>query len=69
MDHTPGGASVTVAKTGVAIGETATVTVSAPMSSLTNFMDWAFAGVTIDSTAEMRIEEQATWADGTRACP
>lgn len=69
MDHTTGGAAVTLAHTGTSIGETAIVTVSAPNQSLTGFMDWVFGGVTIDSTAEMRIEQAITWTPVTLPCP
>lgn len=53
-----------------AVGEGVIVTVSAPHSTLTGFLDWAFSSLnTLDSTVEIRIEQPPSWTDGTWNCP
>ncbi|MDH3470579.1 MAG: pilus assembly protein [Acidimicrobiia bacterium] len=69
MDHTAGGASVTLASTGAAAGDAVRVTVNAPWHTLTGVFDAAFGGRTIGSSAEMRIEQIPSWSDGTLPCP
>lgn len=69
MDFTTGGAQVTLASTGVAIGDSVRVTVRAPLQALTGVLDPFFGGLTVASSAEMRIERTPSWSDGIRPCP
>jgi Flp pilus assembly protein TadG len=69
MDYTTGGAQVTLASSGPAIGESVRVTVEAPLQTLTGVLDPIFGGLTVASSAEMRIERTASWSDGVLPCP
>ncbi len=69
MDATADGAQVTVTSSGDAIGETVRVTVEAPMQTLTGMFDAVFSGLTVSSSAEMRIEKPPSWSDGSQPCP
>ncbi len=52
------------------VGEGVTVTVRTPHSTLTGFLDWAFGGIThLESTVEIRIEQDPDWGDGIENCP
>lgn len=52
-----------------AVGEGVTLTVSTPHSTLTGFLDWAFAGITnLESSVEIRIEQDPEWSDATVNC-
>lgn len=52
------------------VGEGVTLTVTTPHETLTGFLDWAFAGIsTLESTVEIRIEQDPDWADGLWNCP
>ena len=56
------GATVTLASPTGAVGNDATATVSAPINTLTGFVDWAIpGGATLDSTVTIRIEQPAGW--------
>lgn len=63
-------ATVEFTRTGSAVGDAATVTVTAPHDDLTGFLG-AFGGITLSSSVDIRIEQVATWtvnAGGTN-CP
>ncbi len=52
----------------------AVVSVSAPAETITGFFDPMLAGLTLDSSVETRLEQDAhwitaPWADVTRSCP
>ncbi|MFP3883722.1 MAG: TadE/TadG family type IV pilus assembly protein [Actinomycetota bacterium] len=49
------------------IGDTATVAVEASPSSLSGLMD-AFLPATLESMIEFRLEQPATWDDGSQSC-
>jgi Flp pilus assembly protein TadG len=52
------------------VGEGVTLTVRTPHDTLTGFLDWAFVGVTnLESTVEIRIEQDPDWGPGTFNCP
>jgi Flp pilus assembly protein TadG len=63
-------ATVEFIKTGTAVGDSVTVTVSTTHDDLTGFLS-AFGSITLSSTVEIRIEQIATWADnaGGTNCP
>lgn len=48
---------VTIATTGSAIGDTAIVTIVAPYSGLTGFLDGIFGGSSLTSVVEIRLEQ------------
>jgi Flp pilus assembly protein TadG len=72
MDLSPG-TSVTVSRSGNAVRDAATATVSlnAGQNTLTNFFDWAIPSTyTIDSTVETRLQKVPTWTNPTTGtCP
>lgn len=52
------------------VGEGVTLDVSTPHTTLTGFLDWAFGGIsTLESTVEIRIEQDPDWSDDTQSCP
>lgn len=58
-----------VVPSGVDVGDGVQVTVTAPLSTLTGLLDWAFLGVTnLTSTVEMRIEQEPQFTNGTYNC-
>lgn len=63
------GAELTIERNGDAVGQIATVEISRDLDTLTGFLDFALGGITLSSKAETRLEQAATWAEGTRACP
>ena len=52
------------------VGDGVSVSVATPFNTLTGFVDWAFpASLTqLDSTVEIRIEQEPTWSDGSYDC-
>jgi Flp pilus assembly protein TadG len=64
----PDGVSFTLTMPGGPdIGDTASVTVSREFDSLTGFFN--FTSLDFESTVEVRLEQDATWADQTKVCP
>lgn len=58
--------------TTAAVGGTAKVTVSRPLSTLTGMLDFALGGKTLTSEVQTRQEQVATWSDTSatgQACP
>ena len=51
------------------IGDRVTVDVSADLDTLTGFLDFALGGITLDSEVVIRLEDDASWAGATQACP
>ncbi|NNC92509.1 MAG: pilus assembly protein [Acidimicrobiia bacterium] len=68
MDLSTSGATVSLAKSGPAVGDSARVEVAAPVDSITGLTGLVF-GTTLTESVEMRIEQPPTWVDGTRPCP
>lgn len=62
-------AEVTIDHAGSAVGQIATVEITRDLQTLTGFLDFALGGISLKSSAETRIEQTATWAEGTRSCP
>lgn len=62
---------VSATRDGDSIGNDIEVTVDAPASTITGFLDWAIpAGTRLDSTVTIRVEQTATWAEFTAVpCP
>jgi hypothetical protein len=50
------------------IGDEVTVTVSKPLDTLTGFFDFALGSITLSSSVTTRLEQNATYADGTFTC-
>ena len=48
---------VTIGTSGSAIGDTATITIQAPYTGLTGFLDAIFSGSTLTSIVEIRLEQ------------
>ena len=64
------GAQVSITTTTTAIGARATVELSAPLETLTGFLDPILAGRRLSSQIDFRLEQAATWAPTTtQACP
>lgn len=64
----PDGVSFTLSMPGGSTtGDTVEVLATRTYSSLTGFFN--FASVTLDSTVEVRLEQDATWTTQTKACP
>lgn len=63
-----GSTTVELDESGTSPGSRLTVTVSRPLDTLTGFLDFALAGITLESTVTMRAEQTITWADRTTAC-
>ena len=65
------GATITLAlPEGSATGDEIRVTVSAPLNTVTGYMDFALGGKTLTSTVTSRLERTATFAAVTnQACP
>jgi Flp pilus assembly protein TadG len=63
-------ASVEFTRTGTDVGDGATVTVANPHDDLTGLLG-AFTNITLSSTVEIRIEQEATWTvnPGGTNCP
>lgn len=62
--------SVTLARSGAAIGDSATITVSKPLDQLTGYLGFALNNTTLSSTVKIRLEQAATWAVvSNQACP
>jgi Flp pilus assembly protein TadG len=57
----PGGSGV--------IGDRVTVDVSADLDTLTGFLDFALGGITLNSQVVIRLEDDASWEDFSKACP
>ena len=49
--------TVTITKSGSAIGDTATVTIDAPYTSITGFTSGLFGSVTLTSSVDIRLEQ------------
>lgn len=64
----PASVTIALAQTGPEIGEDVTVTVTAVPDPLTGFFT-AILPASIDSVAETRMEQTATWSNGSKACP
>lgn len=66
------GVTVELVSTGP-VGATATATASAPVDTLTGFLDWAIpSGTILTSSVEIRVEQPATWTNtpaGGLPCP
>lgn len=62
------GTEIELARDGTAVGDHATVAVSAPLDTLTGFLDFALAGVTLRSEVGTRLEQEATWLPATGGC-
>jgi Flp pilus assembly protein TadG len=60
-DLNPAVATVSLTRTGASIGDTATITVSYPLTSLSGVSNKFLSG-TMTSTVKMRMERAATWA-------
>lgn len=61
MDVSSGGLVTLLSAGGVL--DPATATVTAPINTLTGFLDWAIpAGASLSSTVEIRVEQPAGWA-------
>jgi len=64
------GAKVSITTTGPAVGARATVELSAPLETLTGFLDSVLAGRTLSSKVDFRLEQAGTWAPTTdQLCP
>ena len=64
------GAKVSITTTGSPVGARATVEVSAPLETLTGFLDTVLAGRTLSSKIDFRLEQAGTWAPTTeQLCP
>jgi hypothetical protein len=52
------------------VGDGVVVSVATPFNTLTGIIDWAFPAslTTLDSTVEIRIEQNPTWSDGSYDC-
>ena len=61
--------TVSMASSGKSVGDTATVTVSKPLDTLTGFLDTFIGGKTLSSTIETRLELTGTWTNYSRKCP
>jgi Flp pilus assembly protein TadG len=69
--QTPANADVTIVSNG-SVGDSATVTVTAPGDTLTGFIDFLIPSpLTLNSTVQIRIEQAATWTNtaGAQTCP
>ncbi len=69
--QTPANANVTIVSNG-SVGDSATVTVTAPGDTLTGFVNFLLpSSLTLNSTVEIRIEQAATWTNtaGAQTCP
>lgn len=61
--------TVVVARTGADIGDSLTVAVSKPITTMTAFVDWVFpAGAAISSNVESRLEQVPSWNNGSGTC-
>ena len=49
-------------------GDGVTVTVTAPLTTLTGLLDWAFPASSLVSSVEIRIEQPPDWIDGVHVC-
>lgn len=56
------------APSGTAIGDEARVEVSMPLDTLTGFLDPFLGGITLASDVDIRLEQEATWDNGTDTC-
>jgi Flp pilus assembly protein TadG len=51
------------------VGDPATATVTSTADTLTGLLDWAIPpSLTLSSTVEIRLEQPATWANGSHTC-
>jgi Flp pilus assembly protein TadG len=57
----PSNTSVSMSRSGDAIGQTATVTISKPLDQLTGYLGFALNGKTLTSSVKIRLEQAATW--------
>lgn len=65
-----GTVTVTTTRTGANIGDTATITISAAVGSLSNApYITGFLPSSLSNTATFRLEQTATWTAGTGTCP
>lgn len=63
-----GGQSITFSGAGGAVGDRATVRVTAPLRTLTGFLDWALPGE-VSSQIQIRLEQDGDgWSNGTFRC-
>ncbi len=62
-----------VIQSGGGVTDSATATVTAPINTLTGFLDWAIpSGANLSSTVEIRVEQPAGWSNNDpagRDCP
>ena len=69
--QTPANAGVTIVSNG-SVGDSATVTVTAPGDTLTGFINFLIpSSLTLNSTVQIRLEQAATWTNtaGAQTCP
>ena len=69
MDLATSGATVSLTRSGSAVGDSVRVEVAAPVDSITGLTGLVFGGVALNEAVEMRIEQPPTWVDGTKQCP
>ncbi len=69
MDLATSGATVSLLKSGPAVGDSVRVEVVAPVDSITGITGLVLGGATLTEAVEMRIEQPPDWADGVRPCP
>lgn len=60
--------TVSFTSTGKAVGDTATITVSKPLQTLTGFLDSFIGGKTLSSAIDTRLELNGTWTNYSRTC-
>jgi Flp pilus assembly protein TadG len=51
------------------IGDRVTVEVTTNLNTLTGFLDFALGGITLRSDVVIRLEDDASWDDFSKACP
>ncbi|MDH3606596.1 MAG: pilus assembly protein [Acidimicrobiia bacterium] len=69
MDLSTSGATVSLLKSGPAVGDSVRLEVVAPLDSITGLTSLVFGGPTLIEAVEMRIEQPPTWLDGVKPCP
>lgn len=52
----------------IEVGEGLTVSISAPISTITGFLNWAIPNTQLESSVDSRVEQPLTWTDGTENC-
>lgn len=61
--------SVRITRTGSAVGQEFEVQVSKPLDQLTGFLGPFLNGITLTSTVDSRIEQEASWSSTSGAAP